>query len=141
MKQKVNYHRTCPVCGSNFSTSDSRKIYCSVQCCNKAAKAKKRARYRANHQKVPLTSRPCIVCGKLFTPEKSNAKLICSEECKRKRVRAKHSVYYSHRKPKPQPKKQRELAQNAHNLRMQRQLEAKENGLTYGQYVALLGGE
>lgn len=137
-KQKIIYHKTCPVCNVDFSTTDFRRIYCSKSCYKKAVLISK----KAQRKKVKLTPRPCIVCGKLFTPEKSDANLICSEECKRERVRARHSVYYSHRKSKPQPEKtQRELAQNAHNLRMQRQLEAKEKGLTYGQYVALLGGE
>ena len=35
----------------------------------------------------------------------------------------------------------RKLTQDAHKLRMQRQAEAKARGMTYGQYVALIGGE
>ena len=182
MKQTVNYHRICPVCGSNFSTSDSRKIYCSLQCYKKAAslrnraksksyhktcpvcgldfvstdfrriycsdncsyelkKAKENARHKAKHKKVELSPRPCIVCGKTFTPLKSNSKLICSEECKRIRVRAQHKVYQSSKQHSTHSTKQKDLAQKAHALRMQRQLEAKAEGKTYGQYVALLGGE
>ena len=105
-------HKTCPVCGIDFITTDFRRIYCSYACYRKASTAKDKARHRAKHKKVELTPRPCIVCGKLFTPEKTNAKLICSVECERER-----------------------------DLRMQRQAEAKALGLTYGQYVALLGGE
>ena len=35
----------------------------------------------------------------------------------------------------------RKLTQAAHKLRMQRQAEAKAKGMTYGQYIAMLGGE
>ena len=35
---------TCPICGSKFITTDSRKVYCSPQCCEQANLERARAR-------------------------------------------------------------------------------------------------
>lgn len=54
---------TCPVCGTRFETSKTRRITCSDECAKKRRAEKAKARYAA---KVVRTARECAVCGRSF---------------------------------------------------------------------------
>ena len=87
----------------------------------------------------------CVICGKEFVT-KFDSKITCSAECARIRnnnlskenaehYKAKARAYYHKKKKTPQ----KNLAEEAHKLRIQRQREAKKLGLTYAQYIAQKG--
>ena len=102
-------------------------------------------------------TKSCVQCGKSFKTIYS-FQLTCSKKCARLRKNQMNLEWYklqrrrdidmvrkSHDLVKRDFQKEseanRKLTQSAHKLRMQRQAEAKARGMTYGQYVALIGGE
>lgn len=75
---------TCPVCGTRFETSETRRITCSDACAKKRRAEKAQARYAA---KVVRTVRECAVCGRTFEVSGKSRKLTCSDECAKIRKR------------------------------------------------------
>ena len=75
---------TCPVCGTRFETSETRRITCSDECANKRRAEKAKARYAA---KVVRTVRECAVCGRQFVVSGKARKLTCSNACSKVRKR------------------------------------------------------
>lgn len=75
---------TCPVCGTRFETSETRRITCSDECAKKRRAEKAKARYAA---KVVRTTRECAVCGRSFEVPGKSRKLTCSDECAKVRKR------------------------------------------------------
>lgn len=75
---------TCPVCGTRFETSETRRITCSDECAKKRRAEKAKARYAA---KVVRTARECAVCGRSFEVPGKSRKLTCSEACAKVRKR------------------------------------------------------
>ena len=75
---------TCPVCGTRFETSETRRIACSDACAKKRRAEKAQARYAA---KVVRTVRECAVCGRPFEVSGKSRKLTCSDECAKVRKR------------------------------------------------------
>ena len=100
----------------------------------------------------------CAYCGKPFKTIYS-FQLTCSKKCARLRknqmnleryqlqrksdndITRKKTNDLAKRDFRKESEANRKLAQSAHKLRMQRQAEAKARGMTYGQYVASIGGE
>ena len=75
---------TCPVCGTSFETSETRRIACSDACAKKRRAIKAQARYAA---KVVRTMRECAVCGRPFEASGKSRKVTCSDECAKIRKR------------------------------------------------------
>lgn len=75
---------TCPVCGTRFETSETRRIACSDVCAKKRRAIKAQARYAA---KVVRTVRECAVCGRPFEVSGKSRKLTCSDACAKIRKR------------------------------------------------------
>lgn len=75
---------TCPVCGTRFETSETRRIACSDVCAKKRRAEKAKARYAA---KVVRAVRECAVCGRPFEVSGKSRKLTCSDECAKIRKR------------------------------------------------------
>lgn len=75
---------TCPVCGTRFETSETRRITCSDECAKKRRAEKAKARYAA---KVVRTTRECTVCGRPFEVPGKSRKVTCSDECAKVRKR------------------------------------------------------
>lgn len=75
---------TCPVCGTRFETSETRRITCSDECAKKRRAEKAKARYAA---KVVRTTRECAVCGRSFEVPGKSRKLTCSDACAKVRKR------------------------------------------------------
>ena len=147
--------KKCPLCGKDFEASSNRKIYCSVNCTQKAY-------YNRKVKKIPVTGK-CPVCGKEF--EIKTNRQYCSEECKKKSkmktivcevcgktvltsTRRKYCSeecgniakneknrerdrYRDRRKKKPPVKSNSALAEVTRA--------ARDAGLSYGQYVAMNG--
>ena len=83
---------TCPVCGTRFETSETRRITCSDECAKKRRAEKAKARYAAKAKaryaaKVVRTTRECAVCGRPFEVSGKSRKVTCSDECAKVRKR------------------------------------------------------
>jgi hypothetical protein len=79
-----------------------------------------------------LESMECFWCGKKFTPTYHNV-VCCSEECKKKRLnaqdKARREKFNSKNKaPEKQKTNHEKIAEIA--------IEARKQGMSYGQYVA-----
>ena len=84
---KTVYHRVCPVCGTEFDTTDSRKIYCNRSCGNKY-------KWRKYHDTLPVYHRKCKECGAEFDTT-DRRKMYCNRACIEKH---KNKIYYHRRK-------------------------------------------
>lgn len=73
--------RTCAHCGTGFTSSDPRKIYCVRTCGQKAYRAKKPKKQRVYKPKsIPAT---CAICGKDYIAKVAHGKY-CGISCYRK---------------------------------------------------------
>jgi predicted nucleic acid-binding Zn ribbon protein len=66
---KKTYNKICKVCGKEFETTKSKKVYCSNECIEKY--------YKPNNKVIKI----CKVCGKEFET-RSTIKIYCSDACK-----------------------------------------------------------
>lgn len=71
-KPPVIFKRNCPVCGKEFETLKSTKIYCSQEC--------KRIENR-KAEKTASAVKKCVVCGKEFLTNKPTLIITCSKKC------------------------------------------------------------
>lgn len=134
-------HKKCVICGKEFVTRKDWKLTCSPKC----SKARYNQRQR---EKKQLSKKPnvCVVCGKSFIAHAR--RLTCSPKCAKiretdlkRQSNAKNQEEYKSTFKIEQPvnKQKKNLAEEAHKLRMQRQREARELGLSYAQYIAQKG--
>lgn len=84
--------------------------------------------------------KPCKVCGKLFKPFRSTH-VYCSGDCNRKveRQRYRNSLKYNaekQREYKAKKKLEKAEKERVKNALVEIAIKAREEGLTYGQYVA-----
>lgn len=136
-KAGIHTETVCPICGTAFTKKQTAQKYCSHECYKKAEKQRERKRERDRSK--PLTERACKVCGKTFMP--TNARhTLCGYECQQVVNRARY-----HRRSiaeqlaieaaaKPAVKK--EKPKRPLSPLAQICAEAREKGLSYGQYVA-----
>jgi len=82
----------CPVCQWEFTSDNAQRIYCSSECCARAYQRRKRGVSIANPR-----PRPCIECGKEFTPIAMDSAKYCSDNC-RWRVNARKRGGFKKRK-------------------------------------------
>lgn len=89
-KAKEVLHKVCPCCGTDFDTTDPRKIFCSIQCKNRE---KQRELHRRNKTVLTIT---CAICGKQFTSTDGRRKC-CSPECTHQSRLLTYKRYYKKR--------------------------------------------
>lgn len=65
--------RQCAMCGTTFEAKHQSQLFCGQECSVKNAQAKRR--------KEQPASRPCEVCGAVFTPRQGSAGRFCSRKC------------------------------------------------------------
>jgi len=63
--------KRCEYCGATFKGQTTKKRYCSVRCCGRAA-------HRRNYVPKPMIARECFHCGKPFETKRSR---FCSKRC------------------------------------------------------------
>lgn len=78
--------------------------------------------------------RICIVCGGAYIAHKHNSK-ICSDECKRKRSAVMLDARMKRLREKAEAEKQKAVKKKTLT---ELAIEARQHGMTYGQYVAQL---
>ena len=124
--------KKCIVCGNEFETFLSRQIICDNPEC-KAERHRQSLREYRERTEYDTVKKICAVCGKEFETLNKRSKLTCSDECDKvyrykKRTQKSASDYIYKRKTR-KPK-----TSLAEINRM-----AREEHLTYGQYVAKYG--
>lgn len=73
----------------------------------------------------------CKICGKMFETILSR-KLCCSDECAKQNSMTNQRIWLSKQQGKPKPEKKKKLTVT------EMAVKAKELGMTYGQYTAML---
>lgn len=130
-RRKEAIEKTCPICGKVFEASGYaiKRIYCGDKCL-KAAMKKRRAEERLEQPPNavvdwidPSEIKICPVCKENFVATRKNQKY-CSEKCKGKAKRQREEE----RAMKGPTKTNASLSEIARL--------ARENGMTYGEYVA-----
>lgn len=136
--------KICEVCGKAFEVNEKivterRRKYCSEECAKKVHLKQIRS-YSTAHRKPPKNVE-CVICGKVFLTNRP-LKVTCGPECQHKRKNAlrnerRHTqaeIYKEEQRGEAvQARKQKQIASVED---MQRQ--AREAGMSYGQYTAML---
>ena len=115
--------RICDTCGKRF-TAIGKKYYCSEACREQA--------YRKAHPQIN-----CVVCGRPFD-RRSTRSVCCSPECQERRhnqlaLEHMRSIRAESPRKRSRSDSMREIERLA--------LEAQQRGMTYGQYIARIGGD
>ncbi len=137
-------NKICEVCGTKFEVNEKiiterRRKYCCDDCA-KIAQSKHISSYKVAHRKPPENVE-CAICGKIFLT--NNPRIVtCSLECQQERKKRLERERL-HRQTKIYKVEQRaEAAQIRKQKRIatveDMQKKAREAGMSYGQYTALL---
>ena len=121
-------YRSCEICGERFAVDkNSTARYC-LGCRREIQRARRQAEYElitAPH--LHISNRKCTTCGELFEP-KSPTQKQC-DTCR--------TIQQTRIQPHRQEKRNRSMRQeNSQEAAARLAREARDRGLTYGQYVA-----
>ena len=137
--------KICVYCGKAFEVDDldrnrNRRKFCGIDCAEQGAYQRKRE--YAKNGKDRARSVKCEICGKIFRTSYSQ-KVTCSPECKKERSRrlaydwnrARREGILNGTRPAPgQNKPKQKRVETVEDI----QRKAREAGMSYGQYTALL---
>ena len=136
--------KICAICGKSFEVDDMDRNrfvrkYCSDECTAQAAYIRKR-NYRLNGKKG-MTNVKCEVCGKIFLTAYVR-QVTCSMECKYERTkmlarendRQRREAIRNGTHPSLRKKAKQKKVATVEEI----QREAREAGMSYGQYMARL---
>ena len=84
--------RVCPNCGKEFEPSRANQRYCSIPCRERGYYK----RYKKYHDRLNAKRKDalhaswgwntCAECGRVYAVTAANLKIVCSEECRKKRI-------------------------------------------------------
>lgn len=142
-------YKICGKCGKAFEVDDKdrnarKRKYCGIECAE-AVKSERIRAYSKAHRKPPK-SVICAICGKSFLTSRPH-QVTCSPECnyERSKALARESAHKKTKKylaelaamqepePKPQPREQKKVEPIEEVQR-----KARELGMSYGQYMAMV---
>ena len=120
--------RVCIICGKEFAR-DGKRLTCSPKCAREAKRRYSKKYLQEKRGAEELKVVKCPICGKEFKQIRGN-QIVCSSECRKKRTRqlAKEN--------KKTEKKKRTKTVRKSLIEIEK--EAKEAGMSYGKYVALM---
>lgn len=110
---------TCPICGNDFVKKIARQKYCSTKCSDVVKFEKLQEQRKSTRQ-----TSTCPVCGKKFVPN-SESQVCCSRSC---------GVKFRAVKAQSASAGKTNLNKGIEEL----DKEAKQCGLSYGKYIAML---
>lgn len=139
--------KICGICGKVFEVDEKninerRRKYCGEECA-KTAQAERIHAYSVTHRK-PGKNAICVVCGKPFMTNRPH-KVTCGPDCQyeRNKMLARENAHRKTKKylaeqaaiPKlePPPRKQKKVESIEEVQR-----KARELGMSYGQYMAMV---
>lgn len=135
--------KICAICNTPFEVGEwdanrSIRKYCGVKCAERAAYERKKE--YALHGKKPMHNVKCEVCGKIFLTAYAR-KVVCSLECQDERRKRLAKMYGKRRreaiKDGTHPSKQKKVQNRVASVE-EVQKKAREAGMSYGQYMAML---
>ena len=86
-KNKIELIKICPICKNEFKPINSRHIYCSRKCLDKAISIKGKKLWGEQYKARCFK---CLICGKEVTTKVGyRRKLYCSDECLKKATKRK----------------------------------------------------
>ena len=88
-----------------------------------------------SERKIKLPMKPCIICGELFQPSKINHNC-CSQKCRKINFRMQTQSYNERQLEIKRANKSIKKEKTNHEKIADIAIAAREEGLTYGQYVA-----
>ena len=100
----MSYTKQCAYCGTEFSTDQSTKIYCSRRC-NDLTQAQRHQERRIAESETQIKDCTCVVCGQRYRT--SNVQIVtCSKPCsaiRRKKTKnlARHKTGFDDAADKP----------------------------------------
>ena len=118
--------KTCKLCGEKFTPTVGHQVYCSDRCMYQAKLKRQREWKQAN-----IKPQVCPVCGRTFKPTRAHRDY-CSAAC------AKEAELASRRSLQNEYKPLRIVPSRAQNDIHRLAAQALANGLSYGQYVAMI---
>lgn len=137
--------KICVLCGKPFEVDNldrnrNRRRYCSLDCADTAAYQRKKD--YAENGKKKARNVECEICGKIFLTSHAQ-KVTCGPECKKERSRrlvygwnqARREAIKNGTRPAPERNKPKQKkVETVEDI----QRKAREAGMSYGQYTALL---
>lgn len=142
-------YKICGKCGKAFEVDDKdrnarKRKYCGIECAEEVRAERVRA-YVDTHRK-PEKPVMCLVCGKVFMTRHSK-RITCGPECnyERNKALARENAHRKTKKylaelaamqepePKPKPREQKKV-ESIEEI----QRRARESGMSYGQYMAMI---
>ena len=119
--------RSCEICGERFPVGkNSTARYC-LGCRREVQRARRQAEYESiTGQGVPARTRRCVTCGGLFQP-----RVPAQKQCDTCRT-----ISQTHIRPHKPDKPMRGRRETGQEAAARLSYEAREKGLSYGQYVA-----
>lgn len=120
----------CIQCGKEFTQRSACNFLCSDECKRLRKNALRRMHSRTVKKKI------CVECGNEFETTRVSI-VTCSQKCKderhRRMAREKNRIYFARKKQEKQmAKKDNKLGDI--------EAKAREQGMSYGQYVAMYEG-
>lgn len=136
--------KMCEVCEKLFevdekNVNERRRKYCGEECAKKVHLKQIRS-YSTAHRKEPINVE-CSICGKIFLTNRP-LKVTCSPECQhkrkkrleRERLHRQTQIYKEEQRAEAvQVRKQKRIS-SVEDI----QRKAREAGMSYGQYTAML---
>lgn len=97
-----SYQKTCKICSTEFTATNTRRMYCSIQCKSKQyGKYLKVRRAKAREERPDFVEQPCHYCNqpvwKLATRGGIVSHPICKDAARRDRNRQKNSKRRNYR--------------------------------------------
>ena len=131
--------KVCPICGKTFHPKRESAIYCSWEC---FSETRQKAVVETQETKV------CKWCGKEFKPIYHGAEKYCSDECRRRCHNEAAKQYQAEQRKANKIEKQtaraaargKAMTNKPKKTIAQIVREARERGMSYGQYMLLTQG-
>lgn len=131
--------KECAICGKTFESSQSKAKFCSPECKKEGMRlCSKRAHERGKQWKKERQERTCEICGAIFLPK--TPRTTQCDSCTTN-IYIQSPVYEEgKRKKRISAARRAKIAKERDRALSEKARKAKELGVSYGTYVAMLEG-
>lgn len=127
--------KICEMCGKEFEATRKNAMYCSKRCGEK-----KWRMLNTDIDKKTKETAKCIVCGNEFKKLRKDH-VCCSKKCSQKKYKESTKIRGVRYRERQKEKKNAPKPESNHKRIADIAIAARNEGLTYGQYVAkYMGG-
>ena len=133
------YTRECVICGKTFESNQYQTKFCSQECKKEGMRlCSKRAHERIKQWKKERKERPCEICGAIFLPE--TPRTTQCDSCTTNTYIQSPIYEEGKRKKRISAAQRAKLAKERDRALSEKVGKARELGVSYGTYVAMLEG-